>query len=64
MGNDDKFWLSLWLGLFLILWTGVSVVCLINWKWDLDYIKNGYTRKYFPGAGMYWVAPDGSRADR
>lgn len=56
--NENKFWLSLWLGLAAIVFTGASVLMWIDFQSDKYFVNHGYTRAMLVGSSMVqWVKP-------
>lgn len=56
--DDNKFWLSVFVGSFLVIFTGIASICFICKQWDAQYIEAGYTKVSLPGMPRaHWVAP-------
>ena len=53
--TENNFWISLWLGLALIIATTACFIAKESYKMDREYAKAGYKRTYISGMGMQWV---------
>lgn len=60
--EENKFWACIW----AMVVVGTAVVTgIISYAINENasmYIKAGYTKAYFPAAGMRWVLPDKKEA--
>lgn len=54
--DEDKFWLSLWMGVSVSIVILVLGVAWINHLNERQFIQNGFTRETLPGQSMtQWI---------